>query len=124
MVRVANRYSKILGITIDVVLAVAADQGWSQFKIFNDKKHGHSHNPRSIPPPPPNLSLSTNQKVILQFVGKQLELHKAAKLSGKIAAVPKVLRNGKELSRSPMVILPRSKEALETYDCKRKTCTA
>jgi hypothetical protein len=47
-----------------------------------------------------------------------------AKLSGKIAAVPKVLRNGKELSKSPMVILPRSKEALKTYDCKRKPCTA
>jgi hypothetical protein len=55
------------------------------------------------PPPPEPLPLYK----------KQIELHMGAKLNGKIAAVPKVLRNGKELSRSPMVILPRSKEALE-----------
>jgi hypothetical protein len=47
------------------------------------------------------------------FFAKKIEYQKGAKLSGKIAAVPKVLRNGKELSKSPMVILPRSKEALE-----------
>jgi hypothetical protein len=105
MLRVANSYSDILCIAIDAVLA---NQGWSQ-KRQKRQESMVFFTILVLCPPFPHKTGGN----FTTFLQKQIELHKGAKLSGKIAAVPKVLRNGKELSKSPMVILPRSKEALE-----------